>query len=272
MLLRPTGEQLIGHIISFLGRQLTNKGEYIEITLGDTYMNNLLEEQDMRNSRPVNTPGTAAQKTTTDETALTPDEHKQDRRAVGKLQWMTYTRPDICYATKELARDLTAQTVHSKLKLKHLLRYLRGTRSLNYIVRPASMPTLKEIQIDVYTDADWAGCSATRKSTTGFVIQVAGNTVHFGSRTQSVVALSSAESELYATEQELQRLYTSRTSYRKQQATSRSQQGFTRTARPASRSRHGSAVARKQSTLSSSTYSNSNWYTTASSRYTKLAP
>ena len=60
------------------------------------------------------------------------------------------------------------------------------------------MPTLKEIQIDVYTDADWAGCPATRKSTTGFVIQVAGNTVHFGSRTQSVVALSSAESELYA--------------------------------------------------------------------------
>ena len=198
VLLRPTGELLIEHTISFLGRQLTNKGEYIEITLGDKYMNNLLEEQDMHNSRPVNTPGTAALKTTTDDTALTPDEHKQYRRAVGKLQWMTYTRPDICYATKELARDLTAPTAHSQLKLKHLLRYLQGTRSLNYIVRPASMPTLKEIQIDVYTDADWAGCPATRKSTTGFVIQVAGNTVHFGSRTQSVVALSSAESELYA--------------------------------------------------------------------------
>ena len=60
------------------------------------------------------------------------------------------------------------------------------------------MQTLKEIQIDLYTDADWAGCPATRKSTTGFVIQAAGNTVHFGSRTQSVVGLSSAKSELYA--------------------------------------------------------------------------
>ena len=165
VLLRPTGELLVGHTISFLGRQLTHKGEYIEITLGDKYMNTLLEEQDMHNSRPVNTPGTAAMKTTTGETALTPDKHKQYRRAVGKLQWMTY----ICYATKEIARDLTAQKAHSQLKLKHLLRYLQGTRSLNYIARPASMPALKEIQIDVYTDADWAGCSATRKSATGFV-------------------------------------------------------------------------------------------------------
>ena len=41
VLLRPTGELLIGQTISFRGRQLTNKGEYIEITLGDKYMNTL---------------------------------------------------------------------------------------------------------------------------------------------------------------------------------------------------------------------------------------
>ena len=111
---------------------------------------------------------------------------------------MTYTRPDICYATKELARDLTAPTTHSQQKLKHLLRYLQGTKNLNYIVRPASMSTKDEIQVDVDTDADWAGCPATRKSTSEFVVQVAGATVHFGARTQAVVALSSAESELYA--------------------------------------------------------------------------
>ena len=50
-------------------------------------MNNLLEEQDMHNSRPVNTPGTAALQTTDKEAALTPDEDKQYRRAVGKPQW-----------------------------------------------------------------------------------------------------------------------------------------------------------------------------------------
>ena len=152
----------------------------------------------MRNSRPVSNAGTAALKTTEHEAPITADEHKLYRCAVGKLQWMTYTRPDICYATKELARDLTAPTTHSQQKLKHLLRYVQGTKFLNYIVRPASMPARNEIQVDVYTDADWAGSPATRKSTSGFVVQVAGTTVHFGARTQAVVALSSAESELYA--------------------------------------------------------------------------
>ena len=56
----------------------------------------------------------------------------------------------------------------------------------------------EQLDLTVYTDADWAGCQVTRKSTSGFVIQFLGTTVHFGSRTQSVVALSSAESEFYA--------------------------------------------------------------------------
>ena len=76
-------------------------------------MNTPLGEQGMSNSRPVNTPGTAALRTTDTEAQLAPEEHKAYRRAVGKLQWMTYTRPDNCYATKELARDLTGPTTRS---------------------------------------------------------------------------------------------------------------------------------------------------------------
>jgi hypothetical protein len=39
-----------------------------------------------------------------DEQLLDQQEHQQLRRLVGKLQWLAYTRPDISYATKELAR------------------------------------------------------------------------------------------------------------------------------------------------------------------------
>lgn len=52
--------------------------------------------------------------------------------------------------------------------------------------------------IGVFVDSDWAGCPTTRKSTTGFVIKFTGSTIHFGSRTQATIALSSAEAELYA--------------------------------------------------------------------------
>ena len=50
-----------------------------------------------------------------------------------------------------------------------------------------------------YSDADWAGCKATRKSTTGGCVMVGEHAIKGWSRTQSLVALSSAESELYAT-------------------------------------------------------------------------
>ena len=91
---------------------------FIESARGDRYINAPLGEQGVSNSRPVNTPGTAALKTPDNEVQLTPEEHKAYRRAAGKLQWMTYTRPDNCYATKELVRDLTGPTTRSQQKLK----------------------------------------------------------------------------------------------------------------------------------------------------------
>ena len=119
---------------------------------------------------------------------------------VGKLQWMTYTRPDIGFATKELARSLTQPTTADQQKLKHLLRYIKGTQHYKQYVRPTTKTPTSEAapDIQVFADSDWAGCAATRKSTTGFLIKVYGATIHYGSRTQAAIALSSAEAELYA--------------------------------------------------------------------------
>ena len=54
------------------------------------------------------------------------------------------------------------------------------------------------LDLDAHVDADWAGCPTTKKSTSGFNIIFLGTTVAFGSRTQATIALSSAESEVYA--------------------------------------------------------------------------
>ena len=50
----------------------------------------------------------------------------------------------------------------------------------------------------MYVDANWAGCHRSRRSTTGYVIYFQHNVVHSASKTQNSIALSSAESELYA--------------------------------------------------------------------------
>ena len=141
----------------------------------------------MQTSNPAAAPGTATLKqSTNDEAPLDKQEHADYRRAVGKLQWLTYTRPDISFATKELARDLQQPTQHSLRKLRHLLRYLCGTQQYKMIIRPThthTPQTTEPIDVNIYVEADWAGCPNTGKSTSGFIITII-------SQYKAVVALS----------------------------------------------------------------------------------
>ena len=53
-------------------------------------------------------------------------------------------------------------------------------------------------QMTTWTDSDWAGCVTTRRSTSGGIISHGTHFIKAWARTQAVVALSSAEAELYA--------------------------------------------------------------------------
>ena len=126
LLLRPTGTLHFGNTVSFLGRNITNRGDHFEISLSNDCIDKLPADNNMSTCNPAAAPGTASLKSTATaehEQPLSTDEHAAFRKAVGKLQWMTYTRSDISYATKELARSLTAPTTADQQKLKHLLRY-----------------------------------------------------------------------------------------------------------------------------------------------------
>jgi len=133
------------------------------------------------------------------EQALSVEEHAQYKRAVGKLQWVTYTRPDTSYATEELARALQKPTTADQQKQKHLPRYIKETKHYKQIIRPTvNLPAKAIPDLNVFVDSDWAGCPTTSRSTTGFLITLLETTINYGSRTQATIALSSAEAELYA--------------------------------------------------------------------------
>ena len=58
VLLRPTGDLTVGNTISFLGRNICNKGDdYYEISLAHSYTTELLEEAGMSNCNPAPAPG-----------------------------------------------------------------------------------------------------------------------------------------------------------------------------------------------------------------------
>ena len=89
-------------------------------------------------------------------------------------------------------------------KAKHLTRYLLGTRNyalylIDHRLTAQHHGTKDGIfDLEIYADCDWAGCTKSRRSTTGRATFLTGTLIEFTSRTQGSIATSSGEAELYA--------------------------------------------------------------------------
>jgi hypothetical protein len=77
--------------------------------------------------------------------------------------------------------------------IKRILRYVKGTAHLGLQFYTGSSSGLV-----AYSDADWAGCPDTRKSTSGFCVFFGSNLVSWSSKRQQTVSRSSAEAEYHA--------------------------------------------------------------------------
>jgi hypothetical protein len=121
------------------------------------------------------------------------DEKKTFSSCVGRLLYLASYRHDIQWVLGDLCSLLQKPTCLAWRKLKHLTRYLVGTRDmcLNFPVDPAMR------EISVYVDADWAK-GPERRSVSSGQVQVGGCVLMAWSRKQTIVAQSSAESEFYA--------------------------------------------------------------------------
>jgi hypothetical protein len=114
------------------------------------------------------------------------------RSLAGALQYLTFTRPDITYAVQQVCLHMHDPREPHLTALKRLLCYLRGTLDYGLLHRASSTDLV------VYTDADWAGCPDTRRSTSGYAVFLGGNLVSWSSKRQPVVSQSSAEAEYRA--------------------------------------------------------------------------
>ena len=87
---------------------------------------------------------------------------------------------------------MSAPDQASQQALQRLTRYLQGSPRLVY-----SYAWQPESDLDVFVDTDFAGCMATRRSTSGGVALRGTHLIKHWSSTQRAVTLSSAEAELY---------------------------------------------------------------------------
>ncbi|WVZ93845.1 hypothetical protein U9M48_039799 [Paspalum notatum var. saurae] len=77
--------------------------------------------------------------------------------------------------------------------IKRILRYVKGTLSRGLHLGKSSPQSLT-----AYSDADWAGCPDSRRSTSGYCVFLGDNLVSWSSKRQTTVSRSSAEAEYRA--------------------------------------------------------------------------
>ena len=111
------------------------------------------------------------------------------------MHFLAMDRADIQHGVRECAKGMARPTKQDLEKLKRIGRYLKGHP--RYLMRFAKQTDVHAINI--FADSDWAGDKATRKNVSRGVLQIGNAVVKTWSSTQTVIALSSGEAELYAT-------------------------------------------------------------------------
>ena len=161
----------------------------------------VIKQMKVEEANPVTSPGCkpssghAAQGgSTDDEVALEAEERTAYRALAARCNFLAIDRPDIQFAAKEISRHMSNPRRSDWNAVKRIARFLKGKPRLVHYFRWQDEPA----DFSVYTDADWAGCTETRRSTSGGVVMHGAHVIKTWSRTQPTIALSSGESEMIA--------------------------------------------------------------------------
>ena len=192
--LGPPGMPGTKQSIDILNRLVTWTERGIELEADPRHVELILREMGCEGAKVT----TALTKERVDEVKdaepLDDEEAKRYRSVSMRLSYLAQDRPDLQVLAKELAKGLKNPTTAHWMMLKRGARYLRNRSRLVHL-----FPVQQSVsRLDVWTDADHAGCLRTRKSTTGYCIRLGGSTTKTSCKSQAVIALSSGEAEYYS--------------------------------------------------------------------------
>lgn len=121
---------------------------------------------------------------------------KTMQKALGTLIHLAiHTRPDIQFTVNLLSQFASKPTQAHWNMIKHLFRYLQGTKSVGILFTKSVNP---DDQLCGWADADYGQSVTTQKSTLGYVITLYGNPITWTTKKQSIVAQSTTEAEFVA--------------------------------------------------------------------------
>ncbi|XP_056695577.1 uncharacterized mitochondrial protein AtMg00810-like [Spinacia oleracea] len=183
----------LGLLNYFLGIEICHTTEGYILTQRK-YTKEMLHDCELDISKPALTPFPLNLKLTSEgEACSIPDLY---RCYVGKLNFLTHTRPDLDFVVQSLRQFMHCPKLSHIAALTHTLRYVNHTASQGILLKATDKLTLQ-----AFSDSDWAACPSTRRSVTSYVLLLGNSPISWKSKKQSTISKSSSEAEYRAMSQ-----------------------------------------------------------------------
>ena len=151
---------MVGELTYFLGLQVKQQPEGIFISQSK-YALNLIKRFGFENGKNFETPMSTTLKLSKDSYGKSIDP-KLYRSMIGRLLYLTASRPDIALSVGICARYQSDPKESHLIAVKRIIRYVASTLNIGLWY-----PYETNVQLAGYSDADWAGNLDDRKSTSG---------------------------------------------------------------------------------------------------------
>lgn len=109
---------------------------------------------------------------------------------MGSLIYLAITHLDISFAVQVVSQFVSQSQCHHLSALHCIIRYLKGTCD-----RGLFFPSTSPLTLRTFSDADYAGCVDTRRSTTGWRVFLGDSPISWKCKKQERVSKSYTEAE-----------------------------------------------------------------------------